>query len=250
MNVAPDLRARAHGCPSVHHAPGSNECTDVDVAGHHHRAGLDERAVADRSGRHEANARGVKALLQRKLVVELERADLHDLDLADREEKQDRLLHPGVDPPFIAVLLRDSELSCVEKRYRLAHRVCEPRFLQLRSIGVGSRNLLLKVIPAALIYRIPRPFRKGAAPDSSGGSIDLRLPRLPGIVEENRLQLSKELRALLGHFPLTDAGGLPTAKRKLRLTPDGWVVHVNHSNFRALDERHRRVRVARIDRAG
>src|SRR6516165_5725515 len=62
--------------------------TDVDVARHHHRPGLDVRAVAHGSRRHDAHARLRQVLLQRELVVELERSHLPDLHLGDGEVEE------------------------------------------------------------------------------------------------------------------------------------------------------------------
>src|SRR5262249_37632903 len=72
VTVLPDLRAAPDGGPRVDHRAGAHVGADVDVAGHHHAAGLQKRAVAHRAGRHDAHTRGLEAALGGDLVVVLE----------------------------------------------------------------------------------------------------------------------------------------------------------------------------------
>jgi len=74
MHVTPDLGARADGGPRVDHRPRADARADVHVARHHDRAALDEGAVTNDARRNDAHARRGEVLLQRYLVVELERA--------------------------------------------------------------------------------------------------------------------------------------------------------------------------------
>src|SRR5207247_4946728 len=119
VHVRADLSARADGGPGVDHRPRADPGADVDVARHEHDALCEERAVAGDPRRHDANATFCVVALDRDLVEELEPADLDRLDLAQAEVEQDRLLHPFVDLPPVAVRLRHAQLTAVELRDHL-----------------------------------------------------------------------------------------------------------------------------------
>ena len=57
VHARADLRAGPHGRPRVHHRAGADPGADVHVARHQDDAGREERAVARRRGRHDADAR-------------------------------------------------------------------------------------------------------------------------------------------------------------------------------------------------
>ena len=84
VDVRADLRARADRRPRVDHRPRADPGADVHVARHHHDARREERAVAGDRGRHDAHAQRRVVVLERDLVVVLERAELDRLHLAER----------------------------------------------------------------------------------------------------------------------------------------------------------------------
>src|SRR3712207_4143887 len=91
---------------------------DVDVARHHHDAGLDEGAAADGAWRHDAHPRPLEVLLGRDLVAVLERSHLDGLHPGYREEKDDRLLHPLVRAPLATrFFLRHPQHAPIEGRH-------------------------------------------------------------------------------------------------------------------------------------
>src|SRR6185436_13518637 len=79
MTVPSHLRAAADRGPGVDHGVGAYIGTDVHVPGHHDRALLEKRAVTDDARRNDADPRLVQVLLERDLVVKLERPDFHSL---------------------------------------------------------------------------------------------------------------------------------------------------------------------------
>src|SRR5262249_58018141 len=96
VHVAADLGAGADGRPGVDHGVRADARADVHVTGHEHDARLEERAVAADAVRDDAHAGGGEALLERDLVVELERAEARRLGAAQTEIEQGRTLEPLV----------------------------------------------------------------------------------------------------------------------------------------------------------
>src|SRR5262249_52654986 len=80
--------------------------------------GLEELAVAPDAGRDDAHAGGGEALLERDLVVELERPERRRLGAAQPEVEQDRLLQPLVHAPRAVLLLGDARRAAVERGER------------------------------------------------------------------------------------------------------------------------------------
>src|SRR5690606_33597659 len=106
MAILTDLCAGADGGPSVDHRSGANVRSDVDVAGHQDSSGFQMGAIADGAGGHHAYARILEVLLERDLVVKLERPDFHCLHLLDAEVEQHCLLDPCVGGPSARAILR------------------------------------------------------------------------------------------------------------------------------------------------
>ena len=125
VNVRTDLRARSDRHPCVDHRSAPDVRPDVHVARHQHDPRLQVRTETDRRRRDDADALLLVAVLERKLVVVLERARLGRLEPAHPEVQQHGLLRPGVDAPSAAVSrigLGDPERSSVEEFDRRLHR--------------------------------------------------------------------------------------------------------------------------------
>ncbi len=83
----------------------------------------EERSVARNARRNDADAARCVVGLDGDLVEEVEPADLHGLDLSQPEVEENRLLHPLVDGPLVACLLRDPDVPRVEAGDRLLDRL-------------------------------------------------------------------------------------------------------------------------------
>jgi hypothetical protein len=119
MHVRADLGAGADGRPRVDHRARPDPRADVHVARHHHHAGREVGAVARDGRRHDADAELLVVLLQRDLVVVLERADLLRLHPARAEVREDRLLCVAVHAPVAVDGLGHTDLAAVERGDRL-----------------------------------------------------------------------------------------------------------------------------------
>jgi len=115
MNVLADLRARADGRPGIDHGAAVDIGADIHKGRHQHDVGRQKRALARGRRRHDAEARGAKAVftpaleLGGHLVPEhaLARPIGDDHVVGQAEGQQHRLLEPLMHDPRVALLLRD-----------------------------------------------------------------------------------------------------------------------------------------------
>src|SRR3954452_1256707 len=114
MDVGTDLRARADRRPRVDHRVRPYPGADVDVTRHQHDSRREKRAVARRRRGDDPDAELLIAVLQRDLVVVLERADLTRLQLAEAEVLENRALGFLVHAPAAVDGLRDARLAAIE----------------------------------------------------------------------------------------------------------------------------------------
>src|SRR5262249_62039243 len=114
VDVGADLRPRADRGPGVDHGSRADPGADVHVARHQHDSGGEEGAVARRRRRDDADAELLVPLLERDLVVVLERPDLAWLHLAELEVLEDRALGFLVDAPVAVDALGHPRLAAAE----------------------------------------------------------------------------------------------------------------------------------------
>src|SRR5205085_1281326 len=114
MDAAADLGARTDRRPRVDHRVRPDPGADVDVARHQDDAGGEVGAVAGGRGRHDAHAELLVPVLERDLVVILERSDLARLQLAQAEVGEDRALRLLVHTPLAVDALGHAALAAVE----------------------------------------------------------------------------------------------------------------------------------------
>src|SRR5437016_6031699 len=81
-------------------------------------------------------------------------------------------------------------------------------------------------------------------------SVEVRLPRLTGVVVINGLDLGVELDRRLPLLPLPDPGVLDPAEGEVRLAADGGRVHVDDPALDLVDEAEDRRGIARVDARG
>ena len=133
----------AHGAdrrPRVDHRVRPDPGADVHVARHQDHAA---RRGTSRSAPTPAERRARRAsrvVLERDLVLVLERPDLDRLDLAQPEVLEDRRLRLLVDEPVAVDLLGDAHLAAVERRDRSPRRRASQHLLQ----DLGRRRALLE----------------------------------------------------------------------------------------------------------
>lgn len=119
-------------------------------------------AVPRDAGRHHAHALPIEVLLERDLVVELERSDDHALHAAHREVEQHGLLEPRMhDPVALAVRgrLRDAQRPFVEARDRLLDGGAIRRLLQLLSVLEGLDDSVAQLAHGRVVVRTARSIQ-------------------------------------------------------------------------------------------
>ena len=159
VHALADLGAGADRGPGVHHRARADASADVDVARHHDRARLEERAVAHRPRRHHPHARPSRGPSSGELVVELEGPDLPDLHLGDGEVEEHRLLHPGVHRPARRALLGDPQRA---RRRARRSPSAPPRGGRLRPSSAGRRTRRVTAVHQSGWVKSPPACRPAA----------------------------------------------------------------------------------------
>ena len=140
VDVAADLRTRSDGGPRVDHRARTDPSADVDIAGHQDDAGLQKAAIARDAGRHHAHLLPGQIVLERNLVVELERSHFMHGHRRDAEVQQNRFFDPRVNDPAVRGRLRDANLAAVERGDGVQDGFHVAPLRQQGAVGIGGRD--------------------------------------------------------------------------------------------------------------
>ena len=133
VHVGADLRARPDGRPRVDHRAGADPRADVHVARHQHDARRQVRAVARGRRRHDAHAERLVPVLERQLVVVLERGRPRSPRAPARGSRAAPPASPSARTlPAVALGLGHAHLAPVEHR---DHRLDRLRVDRRRRVG-------------------------------------------------------------------------------------------------------------------
>src|SRR5262249_9044714 len=97
VHALPDLAARADGRPRVDHGVGADTGADVHVGRHQDHAGREVGAPPGGTAGDDTHPRRRVVVLERELVVVLERPGFDNGEVLEPEQQEDRLLQPLVD---------------------------------------------------------------------------------------------------------------------------------------------------------